>query len=75
MDGCRGRKRQGTIGTVGLAEQECDKGCSRGEKVEVEGKEIEEGGKEKGITVSKELEGGGTWGGIAGEVWGNLWEY
>ena len=59
---------------MGLAEQECDKGCSRGEKVEVEGKEIEEGGQEKGITVSKELEGGGTWEGSAGEVWGNLWE-
>ena len=59
---------------MGPAEQECDKGCSKGEKVEVEGKETEEGGKGKGITASKGLEGDGTWGGNAGEVYGNLWE-
>ena len=73
MDGCRGQRRQGTTGTVGLAEQECGKGCSKGGKVEVEGKETEGGEKEKGITASKELEGGGTWEGSAGEVWGTLW--
>ena len=75
MDGCREQRRRGTTGTVGLAEQECDKGYSKRERVEVEGKEIEEWGKEKGITASKELERGGTWEGSAGEVWGNLWEY
>ena len=59
---------------MGPVEQECGRGCSKGEKVEVEGNETEGGEEGKGITASRELEGDGTWGGTAGEVWGTYGE-
>ena len=41
MDGCRGQRPLGETETVGRAEQEFDRGYSRGGKVEVGRKETE----------------------------------
>ena len=72
MGGFREQRRRGTTGTVGPAERECGRGCSREEKVEVEGGETQGGEEGKGTTVSRALEGDGTWEGNAGEVWETL---
>ena len=68
MDGCQGQRPLGTTGTVGPAEQESDKGCSRGVKVKVRGTETEGGDEGKGNAASGGLAGEGTRDGNGGEV-------